>query len=359
RSPVPATSSLAVRMTDVATGLEFPWGLAFLPDGRMLVTERAGRVRVVASGSQVGEPPAGVPPVLYDDQGGLLDVALDPQFAKNRVVYLSYSEPGEGSGVAGTSVARAELGAKGLQNLRVIYRQRPKLKGSAHFGSRIVFRRDGTMFVTQGERFDYRDQAQDLMSGLGKIVRINKDGSVPRDNPLVGRKDALPHIWSYGHRNVQGAALHPETGQLWTIEHGARGGDELNHPEPGKNYGWPIIAYGMNYNRTPIGEGITAKAGMEQPVYYWDPVIAPSGLTFYTGDKFPSFKGGILISSLRGGFVHLTLKDGRVAQERRYLQKEAGRTRYVLQGPDGFLYLLIDNQKGRIVRVSPELKQHE
>jgi glucose/arabinose dehydrogenase len=352
RSPTPTPVSAPVRVQTVAGGLEHPWGLAFLPDGRMLVTERPGRLRIVGRDGRLSEPLAGVPQVLARGQGGLLDVALDPRFADNRLVYLSYAEPGEG-GTAGTAVARGRLGEGRLEDVRVIYRQQPKVGGSNHFGSRLVFARDGTLFVTQGDRYDYRDGAQDLSVGFGKIVRINPDGSVPRDNPFVGRAGAQPEFWSYGHRNVQGAALHPQTGQLWTAEHGARGGDELNRPEAGKNYGWPVITYGVDYSGVKIGEG-TAKPGMEQPLYYWDPVIAPSGMTFYTGDAFPDWKGSVFIGSLRPGLlVRLTLADGRVAREERYLADLRERIRDVRQGPDGLLYLLTDSRDGRILRVIP------
>ena len=352
RSPTPRPVKAAVRVETVARGLEYPWALAFLPDGRMLVTERLGRLRIVERDGRVSEPLAGVPQVLAHGQGGLLDVALDPRFADNRLVYLSYAEPGA-DGTAGTAVARGRLGEGRLNDIRVIYRQQPKVRGGAHFGSRLVFARDGTLFVTQGDRFAYSDGAQDLSVGIGKIVRINKDGSVPRDNPFVGRAGARPEIWSYGHRNVQSAALHPRNGQLWTVEHGARGGDELNRPEAGKNYGWPVITYGVDYSGAKIGEG-TAKPGMEQPVYYWDPVIAPSGMTFYTGDAFPDWKGSLFIGSLQPGvLVRLTLKDGRVAREERYLGDLRERIRDVRQGPDGLLYLLTDSGDGRILRVLP------
>jgi glucose/arabinose dehydrogenase len=301
---------------------------------------------------RVSEPLDGVPKVLARGQGGLLDVTLDPRFADTRLVYLAYAEPGEG-GTAGTAVARGRLGDGRLEDVRVIYRQQPKVEGANHFGSRLVFARDGTLFVTQGDRFNYRDQAQDLASGLGKLVRINPDGSVPRDNPFVGRAGARPEIWSYGHRNIQSAALHPQTGQLWTVEHGARGGDELNRPEAGKNYGWPVITFGVDYSGAKIGQG-TAKPGMEQPLYYWDPVIAPSGMVFYTGEAFPDWQESILIGSLRPGLlVRLTLKDGRVAREERYLGDLGERIRDVRQGPDGLLYLLTDSRDGRILRVMP------
>jgi len=352
RSPTPTPVKAAVSVETVAGGLEHPWALAFLPDGRMLVTERPGRLRIVERDGRVSEPLVGVPEVLARGQGGLLDVAVDPRFVENGLVYLSYAEPGA-SGMAGTAVARGRLGAGRLEDVRVIYQQQPKVRSSLHFGSRLVFSRDGTLFVTQGDRGAYRDGAQDLSVGFGKIVRIVPDGSVPRDNPFVGRAAARPEIWSYGHRNIQSAALHPRTGQLWTVEHGARGGDELNRPEAGKNYGWPVITYGTDYSGASIGEG-TAKSGMEQPVYYWDPVIAPSGMTFYTGDAFPEWKGSIFIGSLHPGLlVRLTLEDGRVAREERYLGDLRERIRDVRQGPDGLLYLLTDSGDGRILRVRP------
>jgi len=349
-SPQPRSTTAPGKVTDVVRGLQHPWGLAFLPDGRMLVTERPGRLRVVDKNGKLSAPLSGVPRVIANGQGGLLDVALDPQFAQNRTIYLSFSEPGE-DGLAGTAVARARFADTGLTDVKVIYRQHPKVAGSGHFGSRIVFRRDGTMFITQGERMSYSDQAQDLKSGLGKVIRINRDGSIPKDNPFVGRSDARPEIWSYGHRNVQAATLDPDTGALWTVEHGARGGDELNHPEAGKNYGWPIISYGREYSGRPIGQGITAKAGMEQPVYYWDPVIAPSGMLVYTGSAYPGWKGSIFVGSLTpGGIVRLTLNNGRVTKEERYLGDQ-GRIRDVEQGPDGLLYMLTDEDNGKLIRL--------
>jgi glucose/arabinose dehydrogenase len=352
RSPTPASMNGAVRVETVAKGLERPWALAFLPDGRILVTERPGRLRIVERDGRISKPFDNVPQVLARGQGGLLDVALDPRFAENRLIYLSYAEPGEGN-TAGTAVARGRLAEGKLENVQVIYRQQPKVEGSGHFGSRLVFGRDGTLLVTQGDRIGYREQAQDVSSGLGKIVRINPDGSVPKDNPFVGRSGARPEIWSYGHRNVQSAAVHPDTGQLWTVEHGARGGDELNHPEAGKNYGWPVITYGVDYSGAKIGQG-TAKSGMEQPLYYWDPVIAPSGMTFYTANAFPDWKGSILIGSLTPGLlVRLTLKEGQVAREERYLGDLRERIRDVRQGPDGLIYLVTDSPDGRLLRVRP------
>ncbi len=351
RSPTPEPVTGVVAVQAIAQGLDHPWSLAFLPDGRMLVSERQGRLRIVSSDGRLSEPATGVPRVHASGQGGLLDVALSPAFAKDRLVYLSFAEPGEGG--AGTAVARGRLGERGLENTQVIWRQQPKVSGSNHFGSRIVFGRDGTLFVTLGERFNYADSAQDLSTTIGKIVRINPDGSAPKDNPFVGRTGARSEVWSYGHRNVQAAALHPESGQLWTVEHGARGGDELNHPEAGKNYGWPVISYGRHYSFLPIGEG-TAKEGMEQPVYYWDPVIAPSGMVFYTGDLFAAWKGNILVGSLTpGGLVRLVMKDDKVAQEERYVGDLGARIRDVRQAPDGSLYLLTDARDGRILRITP------
>jgi glucose/arabinose dehydrogenase len=351
RSPTPRPTTGVVRVDTVASNLANPWGLEILPDGRMLVTEKAGRLRMVQADGRVSEPLSGVPAVNANGQGGLLDVALDPEFAGNSVIYLSFAESGEGG--AGTAVARAKLGATGLEDVRVIYRQVPKVSGGNHFGSRIVFGRDGTMWVTQGDRFNYRDQAQDLGSGLGKVVRINRDGSIPRDNPFLSRDGARPEIWSYGHRSVQAAAMHPETGQLWTVEHGAAGGDELNNPQAGKNYGWPVITYGRDYNGRSIGEG-TAKEGMEQPVYYWDPVIAPSGMIFYTGDKFPAWRGNILVGGLASNVLtRLALENGRVVTEERYLRELNERIRDVRQGPDGYIYLITDSGNGRILRVRP------
>lgn len=344
------TEQARVRVVTVAKGLEHPWAVAFLPDGRLLVTERPGRLRLVAQDGRLSEPLRGVPEVYASGQGGLLDVALDPRFEENRLVYLASAEAGPGG--AGTAVARGRLGDAGLADVQVIFRQQPKVSGGNHFGSRLVFSRDGTLFVTLGERFRF-DPAQDLDSHLGKIVRINPDGSVPRDNPFVGRAGVKPEIWSLGHRNVQAAALHPKTGALWIVEHGARGGDEINLPEPGKNYGWPVIGYGVHYLGGKIGEG-TAKPGMEQPTYYWDPSIAPSGMAFYTGDRFPAWRGNLLVGALAGRLVSRLELDGRrVVREERMLRKLGERIRDVRQGPDGFLYLLTDSASGRILRLEP------
>jgi glucose/arabinose dehydrogenase len=351
QSPTPAPTDAPVRATTFAAGLERPWGIAFLPDGRMLVTEKAGRLRLVDRVGKVSAPLAGVPDVQSGGQGGLLDVALSPKFAADRLVYLSFSEPGQGG--AGTAVARGRLGEGRLENVEVIWRQQPKVSGSNHWGSRLVFSADGaTLFVTTGDRYAQRERAQDLSTTIGKVVRIAPDGSIPADNPFTKRSDARGEIWSYGHRNLQGATLDPATGQLWTVEHGARGGDELNHPQAGRNYGWPVITYGVDYSGAKIGEG-TTRAGMEQPVYYWDPVIAPSGLTFYTGNAYPGWRGNLFVGSLRpGGLVRLEMDGQRVRSESRHLP-EVGRVRDVVQGPDGLLYLAIDDSNGRIVKVEP------
>jgi glucose/arabinose dehydrogenase len=350
RSPTPPDTPLPARITNVAVGLEHPWGLAFLPDGRLLVTERPGRLRLV-SRDGVSEPLAGVPAVYARGQGGLLDVSLSPRFAEDRLVYFSFAEPGGPGG--GTAVARARLGERSLDDVQVIWRQQPKVSGNNHWGSRLVWRRDGTLFVTLGERFNYRDSAQDLATTLGKIVRINADGSIPADNPFVSRKDARPEIWSYGHRNPQGAALHPQTGKLWTVEHGPAGGDEVNIPLPGRNYGWPVIGYGNHYNGRPIGVG-THKEGMEQAVYYWNPAIAPSGMDFYTGDKFPGWRGNMLIAVLKEQMlVRLELSGEKVVREERMLRGIGDRLRQVRTGPDGYVYLLTDESDGRILRLEP------
>ena len=351
RSPTPKPVKLAAKVTDVAVGLEHPWGVELLPDGRFLVTERPGRLRVVNRDGRLSAPLTGVPEVYARGQGGLLDVALSPGFAQDRVVYLSFAE--RGSGGAGTAVARGRLGERGLEDTQVIWRQQPKVDGSYnHWGSRLVFRPDGTLFVTLGDRFVHSERAQDLSTTIGKIVRINPDGSVPRDNPFVGRSGALPEIWSYGHRNVQAAVLDAR-GELWTVEHGARGGDELNNPQPGKNYGWPVITYGVDYSGARIGIG-TSHPGMEQPVYYWDPVIAPSGATFYSGTAFPDWRGDLLVGSLRpGALVRLRIANGRVTVEERYLDELGERIRDVREGPDGAIYLLTDSSRGRLIRVEP------
>jgi len=351
RPAAPATSQVhgGLEVTTVAQGLEHPWGMAFLPDGRMLVTERPGRLRIVSADGAVSAPVAGVPAVFGKGQGGLLDVAIDPQFATDPWVYLSFSEPGEGGG--GTAVARGRLAGAALTDVAVIFRQEPKLEAGQHFGSRLVFDREGRLYVTSGDRGDW-DNPQRLDKGQGKIFRINRDGSIPADNPLIAREGALPAIWSYGHRNVQGAALHPVTGALWQTEHGARGGDELNIPLPGRNYGWPVISLGINYNGQPIGAGEKTAPGMEQPIHSWTPSIAPSGLAFYTADRFPEWKGSLFVGALAyQRIVRLSLDGDRVVGEEPLLVGFGERIRDVREGPDGFLYLLTDDAKGKLLRV--------
>ncbi len=336
----------------VTAGLEHPWGMAFLPDGRLLVTERPGRMRIVSASGELSAPLAGVPAVVARGQGGLLDVVLHPKFSDNRLVYFSYSEAGDGGN--STAVARARLDGDRLGGLQVVFRQQPKFDSTNHFGSRLVFARDGTLFVTLGDRYSRRDDAQTLDTHHGKVVRINDDGSAPKDNPFVARQGALPQIWSYGHRNLQGAALHPQTGELWTHEHGPRGGDELNITRAGKNYGWPVITYGKEYIGGSIGEG-TAKAGMEQPLRYWVPSIAPSGMAF-VDERIPAWRGNLLIGSLKfNQLVRLEFDGDKVVHEERLLEKELDeRVRDVEQGPDGAIYLLTDESKGRLVRLVPQ-----
>ena len=338
------------RVVTVASGLDRPWALAFLPDGRMLVTEKPGRMRIVARDGTLSPPLAGVPAVAAQGQGGLLDVIVDREFATNRMITFCYAEPGEGG--AGTAVARARLGENGLEDATVIFRQQPKVAGGLHFGCRIVPARDGLLYVTLGERYN-RDRAQDLAAHLGKVIRIRPDGTVPPDNPFVNRAGARPEIWSYGHRNPQGAALHPHTGKLWLHEHGARGGDEINIPEPGKNYGWPVITHGMDYSGAPIGIG-KAAPGMEQPRYFWVPSIAPSGMAFYTGDAFPMWKGNLFVGALAGQrLVRLELDGDSVKHEERLLGDLRERIRDVRVGPNGLIYLLTDNSHGSVLRLEP------
>jgi glucose/arabinose dehydrogenase len=346
------TKTGAIRVQTVATGLEHPWSLAYLPDGRMLVTERPGRLRIVGRDGKVSQPLQAVPQVFAQGRGGLLDVALDPLFERNRFVYLSYAEPGQGG--ASTAVARGRLDEDGLEDLQVVFRQNPKVNGPSHWGSRLVFARDGTLFVTLGERFKF-DSAQDLSSHLGKIVRINPDGSVPKDNPFVGRKDALPEIWSYGHRNIQGAAIHPESGVLWTHEMGPKGGDELNIPEAGKNYGWPLVSWGSHYDDTPIPAPPT-RPEFAPSIRHWNPMISPSGMTFYTAEAIPGWKGSLLIGGLSSAAViRLTLNGNEVASEERVAM--GTRIRDVRQAPDGAVHLLTDEDDGKILRLAASQKQ--
>ena len=343
------TEAGRLRVETVAGGLDHPWALAFLPDGRMLVTERPGRLRFVSADGRLSEPLSGVPPVQAGRQGGLLDVALPPDFASSRLVYLAYSEPGEGG--TGTAVARGRLGDRGLEDVRVVFRQLPKVDGGLHFGARLAFARDGKLFVTLGERFKF-DPAQDLSSHLGKIVRINPDGSVPPDNPFVNRPGVRPEIWSYGHRNPQGAAIHPETGELWESEHGPRGGDEINIPPAGGNHGWPLVSWGRHYDGRDIPDPPT-RPDLVPSVHHWADTVSPSGIAFYAADAFPAWRGNLLVAGLTfDGLMRLTLDGRRVMGEERI--RLGTRVRDVRQGPDGAVYALTDETDGRILRLAPE-----
>ena len=356
-------SNVAFDVVTVAEGLQTPWSLAFLPGGKMLVTERPGRLRVVSADGTLSAAVAGMPAVFSRGQGGLLDVVLDPAFAKTNLIYWSFSEP-QADGTNNTAVARGkfvdEATAPRVDAVQVIYHQRPSLNSPLHFGSRLVFGRDGTLFITQGERsiIPGRMQAQKMDSGLGKIVRINADGSIPKDNPFVGKEGVLPEIWSFGHRNVQAATLHPTTGELWESEYGARGGDEVNIARKGKDYGWPTIAYGIEYRGGPITGGLTQQAGMEQPLYYWDPIIGPSGMIFYTGTLFPAWKGNLFIGGHgTSDLVRLVIEGEKVVGEERLLkdlQPKPERIRDVRQGPDGAIYMVTDSATGRIIKLVPK-----
>jgi glucose/arabinose dehydrogenase len=351
-----ASSAGQLEVQTVASGLVNPWSLAFLPDGRMLVTERPGRMRVVTAEGQLSPPLKGVPEVWASNQGGLLDVIIDKSHAQNKTIYFCFAEGTGGGGR--TAVARATLndGNGQLDDVKIIFRQEGPLSSGGHYGCRIVQANDGNLFVTLGEHFKYRDEAQNLGNHLGKLIRIAPDGSVPADNPFVGRANAKPEIWSYGHRNEQGLAINPASGDLWEIEHGPRGGDEVNIIGKAKNYGWPVIGYGIDYNGARIHES-TAKDGMEQPIKYWVPSIAPSGMTFYTAALFPKWTGSLFAGALAGRMlVRLSLNGNTVTGEERLLQNLNERIRDVRQGPDGALWLLTDNSAGRILRVSPAAK---
>jgi glucose/arabinose dehydrogenase len=337
-----------------ARGLDHPWSIAFLPDGRMLVSERPGRLRIVSRDGKLSPPVTGVPKVMASGQGGLHDVALDRDFAPNRIIYFCYAEPAQGGGR--TALARARLiddETPHLDDVKVIFRQEGPLSSGNHYGCRIVQARDGNLFLTLGDHFDHRDEAQNLSNHLGKIVRLTPDGAVPPDNPFVGRSDAKPEIWSYGHRNSQGAALHPRTGKLWEHEHGPRGGDEINIPLAAKNYGWPAIGYGIDYDGTRIHKS-TSAPGMEQPIKYWVPSIAPSGMAFYTGELFGAWKGNLFVGALAGQMlVRLELDGEKIVSEERLLTGLRERIRDVRQGPDGAIWLATDSSNGRILRLTP------
>lgn len=344
----------------VASGLAHPWAVAFLPDGRFLVSERPGRLRVIEADGRVREPLTGLPPIAAGGQGGLLDVVTDSDFERNRTVYFCFSEPGP-AGSNGTALARVRLDPEleRLEDVRVIFSQRPKVASRLHFGCRIVERRvdgrpDGTLWLTLGERFTRRDEAQKLDNHLGKIVRVGKDGQVPADNPFVGRADALPEIWSFGHRNGQGATLAPD-GTFWMTEHGPMGGDEINLPRPGSNYGWPVVSFGVNYDGTPVGTGASSQPGLAAPLHHWTPSIAPSGLAFLTSDRYGAdWRGNLFVGSLKFQYLaRLEVRDGRVVAEHRLLQALGERIRDVRQGPDGLLYVVTDSPKGQLLRLQP------
>lgn len=347
-------SEFGIDVSVVAKDLNGAWAIEFLPDQRILVTERKGNLRIIDKDGKVSAPLKGLPKVYFEGQGGLLDVALDPQFASNRTIYWSYAEPREGGN--GTALAKGVLSKDdtAVEDVKVIFHQMPTWASNLHFGSRIVFAPDGKLFLALGERSlpETRVLSQDLNTHFGKVVRLNPDGSVPSDNPFASRKDAKPEIWSYGHRNIQAATLDAQ-GKLWTIEHGPRGGDELNHPEPGLNYGWPVITYGIEYAGPKIGDGITAKEGLEQPVYYWDPVIAPSGMMFYDGSMFPEWQGNLFVGGMASTkLVRLQLQDGKVVGEEWLLQDRGSRIRDVKQGPDGAVYVITEAADGALLKIS-------
>ena len=366
-------SGVAFDVTVLAKGLERPWAVEPLPDGDLLITEKPGRLRIVSAKGEVGPPiggllpvgsggvsaasrQGGMPPITARGQGGLLDVALSPNFSLDRTIFWSFSEQREGG--SGTSVARGVLteDRRNLEQVRIIFRAMPTYDNGLHFGSRIAFGPDGMLYITLGERFDKattRPQAQHLNSHLGKIIRINPDGSVPADNPFAKQSAAMPEIWTLGHRNIQSAAF-DDRGRLWTVEHGAKGGDELNLIEKGKNYGWPLVTYGEEYSGEPITGAVTAREGYEQPVYYWDPVIAPSGMQFYTGDAFPAWRGSLFVGGLVSQrLVRLVIKDNRVVGEEHLLADRGQRVRDVRQGADGALYVVTDESDGQLWKITP------
>lgn len=349
-------SDIELDVTVVATGLEHPWAVEPLPNGDLLVTERPGRMRIIGADGDVGDPIEGIPRVQIGEQAGLLDVALSPDFETDRMIYWSFSEPRNGGNA--TSVARGVLSDDGrrIEQVEVIFRAMPAYNGLLHFGSRLAFHpEDGTLFITLGERSDLamRPQAQNLDSHMGKIIRINPDGSVPDDNPFVGEANVRPEIWTLGHRNVQ-AATFDDQNRLWIVDHGPQGGDELNLIERGKNYGWPVVTYGEEYSGEPIAGSVTQREGYEQPVYYWDPVIAPSGAEFYSGDAFPEWQGSLFIGSLKEmRLVRLELDDGRVTGEEHLLADRGQRIRDVREGPDGALYVVTDEPDGELWKIAP------
>ena len=347
------TDKQNLNVVKLVSGLDHPWCIAWLPDGRMLITERAARLRMVSKDWKLDPKPIeGLPRIAVEGQGGLFDVALHPRYSENGWIYLSYNAPGPG-GTMGTELMRAKLDGYRLVEQQTLFRLEPKTRPDFHFGGRIVFGGKGHVFLTLGERGG-RMAAQRVDGTIGATVRLNDDGSIPKDNPFVGRKDAKPEIYTYGHRNQQGAALNPKTGELWTHEHGPQGGDEVNILRPGRNYGWPVITYGVEYGSgTKIGEG-THKAGMEQPIHYWVPSIAPSGMAFYGGDKYPGWRGNVFVGSLKFELlVRLELDGDKVVKEERMLQNAIGRIRDVRVAPDGYIYLLSDERNGVLARLEP------
>lgn len=355
-APVAHAQAPVVTTELVARGLHNPWAVAFIGEGRMLVTERPGRMRVIGADGRVGEPLKGVPDVDAVGQGGLLDLVTDRDFARNRTVHFCYAEPGAMGMRNSTALASARLStdARSLENVKVIFSQQPKVSSRLHFGCRIAQADDGSLFLALGDRYQRMADAQTLDNHHGKVVRVLPDGRAHPDNPFVGRAGALPEIWSLGHRNVQGAALGPD-GRLWTIEHGPQGGDELNRTDAGKNYGWPVITYGENYGGGQIGDGLTSKDGMEQPLLYWKPSIAPSGMAFVKGGPYgKEWQGNLLVGSLKFQYLVRLVMDGdRVVREEKLLPQLAQRVRDVRQGPDGFIYLLTDDRDGQLLRLKP------
>jgi aldose sugar dehydrogenase len=358
---VASAQAFAMTPEVLTRSLEHPWALAFIDGGRMLVTERPGRMRLLQPSGEAGPPIAGVPKVDAGGQGGLLDLIADRDFARNRMLYFCYSEPGALPGINSTALAAARLSDDGtrLEQLKVLFSQKPKIRSRMHFGCRIVEHGDGTLFMTLGERFSHMQDAQKLDNHLGKVMRIRKDGSVPPDNPFAGKSTshpgALPEIWSYGHRNSQGATLGPD-GKFWMHEHGPQGGDEINRPEAGKNYGWPVITYGENYGGGKIGAGITAKEGMEQPLHYWTPSIAPSGMVFLRSEHYgKAWQGNLFVGSLKFQYLdRLEMQGDKVVKEEKLLQDLKQRIRDVREGPDGLLYVLTDEEQGQLIRLRPD-----
>ena len=348
------SESTPFSVTEVVTGLQHPWSLAFLPDGDMLVTERPGRLRRIGRDGSVSSPISGVPEVYAESQGGLLDVVLSPEFTSDGLVYLAFAEPNLRGNLCGTAVARVRLEGNTLRDVEVIYRQEPKLSAGTHVGARLVFNDAGDLFVTQGDNRTAPEAAQDLGKLQGKLVRIHADGSVPEDNPFATRKDARPETWSYGHRNMQGAALHPQTRRIWTTEHGPMGGDELNIPQAGRNYGWPVVTHGLDYSGQPVpGSTGNAAPGMQPPHHVWAKSPGLSGMLFYSGKALPAWRGNLFLGALATSeLIRLELDGDRIVHEERLLRERGERIRDVREGPDGAIWLLVDAEEGKLLRLS-------